>query len=164
MTHPIPLSNGRILQAGRWNAGVDETAIVEGEAALAAAAKLLPAINADGARKNEVQSAVDIIEESHDPARLFGRYAGFNPDMRRIRFGGREPGQSLVHLPKDVRLALEMATHEDAERRAVEGELVVLETAWQEAEEIAGIADDLFIPDETRARVAALKKGEPRRD
>jgi len=37
-----------------------------------------------------------------------------------------------------------MATHEDSERRALEGELAVLEAAWQEAEEIAAIADGMF--------------------
>jgi hypothetical protein len=51
-----------------------------------------------------------------------------------------------------------MATHEESERRALEGELSLLETAWQEAEEIASIADDMFVPDETRSRLSELKK------
>jgi hypothetical protein len=45
------------------------------------------------------------------------------------------------------RLALEMALHEDAERAALEGELDELERAWQEAEEIANIADNLLVPE-----------------
>jgi hypothetical protein len=40
-------------------------------------------------------------------------------------------------------LALEMALHEEVERRALEGELELLKTRWQEAEEIASIADSL---------------------
>jgi hypothetical protein len=40
-------------------------------------------------------------------------------------------------------LALEMALHEEQERRALEGELVLLESAWREAETIAAIADRL---------------------
>jgi hypothetical protein len=40
-------------------------------------------------------------------------------------------------------LALEMALHEEQERRALEGELVLLESAWREAEAIAAIADRL---------------------
>jgi hypothetical protein len=40
-------------------------------------------------------------------------------------------------------LALEIALNEDAERRALEGELAALEAAWREAEEIAHIADAL---------------------
>jgi hypothetical protein len=37
-----------------------------------------------------------------------------------------------------------MAANEDAERRAMQGELTELETAWREAEEIAAIADNLL--------------------
>jgi hypothetical protein len=36
-----------------------------------------------------------------------------------------------------------MALQEEAERRALEGELAALEAAWREAEEIASIADSL---------------------
>jgi hypothetical protein len=42
-----------------------------------------------------------------------------------------------------VTLALEMALHEEAERRAMDGELAELEAMWREAEEIAAIADAL---------------------
>ena len=42
-----------------------------------------------------------------------------------------------------MRLALEMASHEETERRAMEGELALLEAAWKNAEEIAAIADAL---------------------
>ena len=66
----------------------------------------------------------------------------------------------LANLPKEVRLALEMATHEDSERRALEGELSILETAWHDAEEIAAIADDLFVSDDTRDKLADLKRGD----
>ena len=52
-----------------------------------------------------------------------------------------------------VRLALEMSLHEDSERRALEGELAELETAWRRAEEIAAIADDLLVPETVRSRV-----------
>jgi len=43
------------------------------------------------------------------------------------------------------RLALEMAVHEETERRALEGELARLAEEWKEAEEIADIADNLFV-------------------
>jgi hypothetical protein len=33
----------------------------------------------------------------------------------------------------------------------------MLEEAWQEAEEIAAIADDLFVSDDTRSRLSSLK-------
>ena len=45
-----------------------------------------------------------------------------------------------------VRLALEMAAHEESERRAMEGELAELAEAWRWAEEVAAIADNMFFP------------------
>ena len=42
-----------------------------------------------------------------------------------------------------------MALHEEQERRALEGELWLLERAWKEAEEIAEISDSLLLPDGT---------------
>ncbi|WP_419947956.1 hypothetical protein [Candidatus Palauibacter sp.] len=54
---------------------------------------------------------------------------------------------TLAGLKVDVRLAIEMATHEQAEREALEGELKELEARWREAEEIARIADNLFVPE-----------------
>ena len=54
-------------------------------------------------------------------------------------------------MPDTTRLALEMALHEEQERRALEGELWILEHAWKEAEEIAAIADSLLLPARTGA-------------
>ena len=42
-----------------------------------------------------------------------------------------------MKLSATERLALEMAVHEESERRAMEGELAVLEAAWRDAEIIA---------------------------
>ena len=39
-----------------------------------------------------------------------------------------------------------MVVHEEEERRALAGELSALEAAWRDAEEIAAIADDMFLP------------------
>jgi hypothetical protein len=51
----------------------------------------------------------------------------------------------LLHRVGDVdRLALEMAANDDAERKALAGELAQLKEAWREAEEIAAIADHLL--------------------
>jgi hypothetical protein len=49
----------------------------------------------------------------------------------------------LLRTPLVDRLALEMAAHEDAERRALAGTLAALEAAWREAEELARIVDAL---------------------
>ena len=55
-----------------------------------------------------------------------------------------EPSTLMIRLPLVDRLALEMAANEDTERRAMAGELLELERAWRDAEEIAAIADGLF--------------------
>ncbi|MFI5310228.1 MAG: hypothetical protein ACHQQ3_03275 [Gemmatimonadales bacterium] len=60
---------------------------------------------------------------------------------------GSEPQTPLYRLPSVDRLALEMASNEDVERRALSGELEELREAWREAEEIAAIADDMFAGD-----------------
>ena len=70
-----------------------------------------------------------------------------------------DTGHVLSSLPKEVRVALEMASHEEQERRALEGELALLEAAWKEAEEVAQIADDMFLPTSTNARLEELKQG-----
>ena len=68
-------------------------------------------------------------------------------------------GAPISTLPDPVRLALEMATHESAERRAMEGELALLTHSWKEAAEIAATADSMFLPaavTETFARIKGL--------
>jgi hypothetical protein len=61
------------------------------------------------------------------------------------RGGTGSEDRSLLHRLPDVdRLALEMAANEDAERKALSGELRALEEAWREAEEVAAIADHLL--------------------
>lgn len=61
--------------------------------------------------------------------------------------------RAMHELPGYVRLALEMAAHEEQERRFLALHLSVLEEAWQEAEQIAAIADDLLLPDWLRDRL-----------
>ena len=136
-----------------------QSVTLRGESALKAAGKVLPAVNEQGAKRTDVDSAVKLIGEVPDPSRLFERYAGderIYPSSRRKRVGPTF-GHSFIDLPKEVRLALEMAAHEEQERRALEGELAILEAAWREAEEVARIADNLLTPDED-AQLAELRK------
>ena len=71
----------------------------------------------------------------------------------------REYGKGTVLglVPTEVRLALEMASHEASERRALEGELQRLEDAWKDAEEIAAISDELFLPEDISKRLTKMK-------
>jgi hypothetical protein len=70
---------------------------------------------------------------------------------------GCEPRTALLEVPLADRLALEMAAHEDAERRALDGELAELAAAWREAEEIAAIADAMFLPAGVEEGVGRLR-------
>jgi len=155
-----PEAGAELLQSlPRWMSGDEVAWLVTGDEALHAAGKLLPAMNASGAKRADIDAAVELIGEASGPAGLFTRYAGPWPSpTRRRSTTPADPGHSLVNLPTAVRLALEMAAHEDSERRALEGELALLETAWREAEEIAAIADDMFVSDETRAKLSILKR------
>jgi hypothetical protein len=81
--------------------------------------------------------AVQLLERTGTPSRAFGEAA------RHVQLAG---DAKIRALPDSFRLALEMAAHEETERRAMEGELAQLEAAWRQAEEIAAIADNLLLP------------------
>jgi hypothetical protein len=148
-----------------FGAGKSGEVLLTNEEALRAASTLLPAINAKGGSKTEVQDAVRHIEATPDVNELFQRAARISEASRRYSGGRRKRGRAgtISKLPGGTALALEMAAHEDIERRAMEGELAILEEAWRQAEEIAGIADNLLLPadvdDEFRSMAADPAKG-----
>jgi hypothetical protein len=122
------------------------TVTLRGDQARQAAARILPHLNVWGGSWRRVDDAVRLLEGSASADRLFIHTA-------------REQAydSALVRLPAAVRLALEMAAHEEQERRALEGELGELERAWQEAEQIAAIADDLLVPLSVTDRLRRLR-------
>lgn len=136
----------------------DSITDVRGESALRAAAKILPYLNRSGAGAKVVQDAVRLAA-ADSPTRSFEKAAKY---ARRQAIAA-ENGAMLASLPIPMRLALEMASHEDAERRAMEGELQQLEDAWREAEEIANISDNLFLPAEVDQRLTDIKVRSPSR-
>lgn len=110
-----------------------------GERAITVLGMLMTYVNRAGARTGQVHAALAQLDQPTDAPSFLGHVArevatrtGFDP--------------SLSELPAATRLAIEMAAHERFERRAFEGELVALEQAWQEAEKIADIADNLLLP------------------
>jgi hypothetical protein len=136
----------------RYNGG--ETRELRGEAAIRAAGAILPRLNRSGGSARNVQQAVRLLEDAPNIQQLFVAAAA---NAR----GGRSlhpVRNALKSVPLEQRLALEMATHEESERRALEGELHILDAAWREAEEIAHIADDMFLPASVDEELARLKR------
>jgi hypothetical protein len=128
---------------------------IRGEDALRAAAQLLPTLNAKGASSKQVKDAVVLATEHTDPSIVFDRAAHLAATKRSWNHFGK--GAMLTLVSPELRLALEMVSHEESERRALEGELHLLEEAWKEAEEIAGIADDLFLPEDISRQLDEMK-------
>ena len=144
------------------------TMIVHGSEAISLAGQLMAHANRKGGGRKAVSRAVARIEEAGHPEAFLPKAAGIAlRDFSRISRSKKKnlstkkvegiqspiPG-SLAGLKVDVRLAIEMATHEQAEREALEGELKELEARWREAEEIARIADNLFVPESVDTFIA----------
>ena len=140
------------------------TAIISGEEAMQVAGRLMARVNRTGGSKRTVRDAVQRIETSGHPEAylrqaaaeaqgLWGSKSARIVSSRRRRQYRPLPG-SLRGLDRDVRLAVEMATQEQAEREAMLGELKGLEAAWRQAEEIAHIADNLFVPAEVESFIS----------
>jgi hypothetical protein len=144
-----------------------------GEDAMRVAAHLLPIMNATVASPGLIEGALRLATEYENPMTAFdralARYAASKPVWKDYDTGGEyhpKPwgtgkeygrGVTLGDLAPELRLALEMVSHETSERRALEGELHVLEEAWKDAEEIAAISDDLFVPEDISKRLAEMK-------
>ena len=98
-------------------------------------------LNAQGANRRRVDEALVMLADAGSAERYLQRLAADG----RVMGGERRPRQPQPTLGATPLLALEMALHEEQERRAMEGELSALESAWRDAEQIAAIADRLAI-------------------
>jgi hypothetical protein len=143
----------------------------EGPEARRITAIVVPKVNRFGGSAKDVANAVHQIEN-------VGTAGGFLRELtksshvitrpmqpRKSRWRGRPEFNKwgLFALPAPQRLALEMALHEEAERRALEGELSELERAWREAEEVASISDNLLVPASIDAELERMRKEGARR-
>ena len=136
----------------------------EGPKALRIASVVVPAVNRFGGSRTTVAAAVNEIEQVGGPERYVEQLARRGEVMtavrgRRHRFGrkGRIGKTGLYGLTAMDRLGLEMALHEEAERRAMAGELALLEAAWRDAEEIAAISDNMFLPAGVQSSLEKLR-------
>jgi hypothetical protein len=108
--------------------------IVTGEPARALLARAMVHVNERGARRDGVDAALRRIAAAGSPGTFLENAARAR---RPLVPTDREAAEPLGNL------AIEMALHEETERRALEGELAMLREMWRDAEEIAAIADAL---------------------
>lgn len=146
--------------------------LVTGDEAMRIAARLMPTVNRFGGSRTQVQEAVGLLEEAGDPHAVLlwvQRRSGWEPGQERWGRGsmwsGKNNRKTIHKLPGTLhtlapreRLAIEMALHEEQERLALEGELSALERAWEEAEVIAKIADDMFTAAAVEERLRQLRE------
>ncbi len=136
---------------------------VEGEPARQFLRRLLPDVNHYGATEKELDGALTHIDHEGGPQGLIRRLSrgplGPRPTWRPMKndLPHAADAWSFRSFGYPTILALEMSLHEDAERRALEGELDALHAAWREAEEIAAIADSLLVPTAADTALARLR-------
>ncbi|MES2177032.1 MAG: hypothetical protein V4550_04130 [Gemmatimonadota bacterium] len=150
--------NGGWMLHVRHEFGTEE---YRGAEALRFLSMLLARVNGAGARDNMIRRAVVEVEQS-PLLGMLEQIAVASTEFwtldreRQALFDGRRFKMHERHRPPNragigridpvKRLAIEMALHESAEQKAIDGDLAELEASWRAAEEIAGIADDLLLP------------------
>ena len=129
-----PTSDGALAIELRYKNGRSR---FEGPEALRVASLVVPAVNRFGGSRQTVAAAVGEIEQAGGPEGYVEQLARRAAVMTEVRgrphrFGrrGRIGRTGLYGLTTVDRLALEMALHEEAERRTMAGELALLARAW----------------------------------
>lgn len=112
--------------------------------------KALPVLNRSGSKADLDRAVGEILEKGGPAAYAASALA----DERWKKWAGVRPKPIesaevgyVSSIPVHLRLGLEMALAEQREEEALSGEMSALEAAWQEAEEIAAIADNLILPE-----------------
>lgn len=122
---------------GRLKFGTGTELMLPGQQARLVLGRAMVAVNKKGASRDRVGDAVRLIEHARS-AEDYLRQAAARGGVL-----GKREGMEKQQLTPVGALALEMALHDESERRAMQGELAALEAAWKQAEEIADIADKL---------------------
>jgi hypothetical protein len=133
---------------------------VDGRAMMTLAGLALARHNRTTGRPAEIQESVELLEKAGNPF-CAPEEAEAWLGLQTVRGGELYPPKRgvwrgrlhLRRLDGPMRLALEMAAHEESERLFLASHLSLLEAAWREAEEVARIADDLLVPEWIRGRL-----------
>ena len=133
---------------------------VEGPAMMRLAGLAMARHNRTAGKPKDLQEAVELLDRAGNPFASADDAEAWLT-LQANRTGEKYPPSGfwrgrlhLWRLDTPMRLALEMAAHEETERLYLASHLSLLETAWREAEEIANISDDLLIPDWIRQRLS----------
>ncbi|MEO5799455.1 MAG: hypothetical protein ABIZ70_09805 [Gemmatimonadales bacterium] len=140
----------RIGVTGAWTKArrIHDNVQFEAKEAEVLLTRLLPVISGTSGSASEVRQATEMLEARQTIVALA---QGTNPhNWDSLTLGGTNTV---------ARLAIEMASNEQTERRVLEGELSLLERQWAEADRLAKISDALAIPDSVDAELDDLKKG-----
>ncbi|CAN5658506.1 hypothetical protein BH23GEM11_BH23GEM11_18950 [soil metagenome] len=119
-------------------------------------------LNHDIGKPRHVKAALDRVVEAGDAERLGAVAARTLAEGRawENHVGWAFGKRGALQLADPVmRLALEIASNDELERIALEGELHLLELEWREAEELAAISDDLLVPDWIRRKIEGWRAG-----
>ena len=117
---------------------LDGVLALTGQHARRALERSLVGVNEKGGKRDQLRDAVGLIT-ARSPEEYIRQTA------RTRVFLGKRKGEEHRRIAPVHSLALEMALHEEQERRALAGELGTLEAAWRDAEAIANLADRLAL-------------------
>jgi hypothetical protein len=141
----------------RWGGilGVVSQTVLRGRGAMVALEKLFPHLERRGVGGAVLRDATQLLE------RTVGERWSPGAAVDQLVSTQVGVGIRVDRLPRAVQLAVEMALHEEQERRFAEGELAGLAAAWRAAEEIASIADELLTPPEVEVALRRLARQNP---
>ncbi len=155
--------------------------VLRGHDACMALGRAMVDVNAEGASRPRIDHALDAIQRAGSPGEFLGSvarrrllltgFATYEPRRWELAFWKEwfreltDPAEwtrpmtfrEMFATAQASSVAIEMALHEETERRALEGDLAMLEAMWRDAEEIAAIADrlpDVPAPDPPRLDAA----------
>ncbi len=149
--HPEGEATGRIRHA-------PVTLAFGGEEGRILLAKAVTLVNRARTPQPQVLDAVGLLEGFPSPTEFVGWVAQERLPLSKGGFVRLDRLHDTAVLNRRGALALEMAVHGEQERRAMEGELAMLQAMWRDAEEIAAIADrlpDVPPPDAPRIRTTS---------